>query len=458
MKDETMSLENLRAQRMESLSHFGEKYPHSFDISCQISDLDETMLDKSVSIAGRIVLLRPMGKSCFLTLEDSTGRFQAFFQQNILGEESMNLTKKFDLGDIIGIEGQIFKTKVGELTVRVQKYTLLSKCLIPPPDKHCGLHDVETRYRQRYLDLMSNGRDIFIKRSQIVNAIRQYLLRNDYIEVETPILQPLYGGALARPFTTYHNELESDLFMRIAPELYLKRLLVGGFEKVFEIGRNFRNEGVSTRHNPEFTMLEFYTAYKDYRHGIEMIRNLFEFISQSVPSLVSFSFEERSLIDLVSSFLNKEIRWNTPVEELRNLSNSTSDTSEGIIMEIYEKYIEHTLNGVFVIGFPKSVSPLAKSTKEDKNIAERFELIINGIEVVNGYSELNDPVEQLKFFENQETLPEMDRQIDIDYITALEYGMPPASGVGIGIDRIVMLLTGAVSIKDVILFPAMKRS
>ena len=487
------ALDTMKEQRLSNLDVFVnsgyEKYPHDFEVSHPISEIinfSTGFLDaeKKVSLAGRIILLRPMGKSCFLTFQDHTGKFQAFLQQNTIGEESMKLTKKLDIGDIIGVSGKIFKTQAGELTIRVESFTLLSKSLKPLPEKHHGLQDVEIRYRNRHLDLICNDevKDIFIKKSLILNAIRSFLTQCKYIEVETPILQPIYGGAAAKPFTTHHNDLEEDLYLRIAPELYLKKLLVGGFDRVFEIGRNFRNEGISTRHNPEFTMLEFYTAYKDYKHGIQMIRSLFNHVSLMLRdfNIPSFNPVEVELIDLVDNFLKErlvpvfkemdvqiveKLSWKQARHSgFRNcliaakLMDCYDDNSEIAIMNIYEKYIEHTLDCHFVTGFPKSISPLAKSSKNNPNIAERFELIINGIEIANGYSELNDPIEQLKAFESQDAPEGTKREIDMTYIEALEYGMPPACGVGIGIDRLIMILTGAKSIRDVVLFPAMRKN
>ncbi len=487
-------LQEMHQKRLQNLDVFVEngceKYPHEFKVTKTSQDIlllgddyfDET---REVSMAGRIVLLRPMGKSCFLTFQDSSGRFQAFIQQNTVGENAMKLSKKLDIGDIIGVVGHIFKTQAGELTVRVESFTLLAKSFKPLPEKHHGLQDVELKYRNRHLDLICNeeSRNLFKNKSIILNSIRQFLNERKYIEVETPILQPMYGGAAAKPFTTHHNELDADLFLRIAPELYLKKLLVGGLDRVFEIGRNFRNEGVSTRHNPEFTMLEFYTAYKDYRHGIAITKELLRSIYSNTVSFGDdfrdISPNERTLIELVDEFIKKrylqyenircfgEMSWSwstipSYIDALKSmlsileLQDCNAETSEEIIMNIYEKHIEHTLEATFVIGFPKSISPLAKASKEDPNIAERFELIIDGIEIANGYSELNDPAEQLKSFESQEPIAGMKKDVDMSYIDALEYGMPPACGVGIGIDRLIMVLTGTKSIRDVILFPAMR--
>lgn len=487
------ALDTIRDQRFASLEVFAEngheKYPHNFEVThpiSEISNFSSTFLDteKVVSLAGRIVLLRPMGKSCFLTFQDHTGRFQAFLQQNTLGEASMKLSKKLDVGDIIGITGKIFKTQAGELTIRAESYSLLAKSFRPLPEKHHGLQDVELRYRNRHLDLICNEdvRTLFENKSMILYHVRNFLFQCKYVEVETPILQPLYGGAAAQPFKTHHNELDADLYLRIAPELYLKRLLVGGFDRVFEIGRNFRNEGVSTRHNPEFTMLEFYSAYKDYRHGISMTRSLLNHITLMMrdQKINEINPIEVELIDLVDSFIKERMlkfentqafgKWDWYYLDIPSFLNALkssltkldledcdADDAETIIMNIYEKHIEHTIPCAFVTGFPKSISPLAKARKDNPRVAERFELIVNGVEIANGYSELNDPVEQLKAFEAQDAPAGLTREIDSEYIEALEYGMPPACGVGIGIDRLVMALTGANSIRDVVLFPAMRR-
>jgi len=422
--------------------------------------------------AGRIVLLRDIGKLIFITLRDSSGAIQLGFSKKLLAEQ-WELIKLFDLGDVIAAEGQLGRTKTGEITIWVEKSTFLSKALLPPPEKFHGLADVDLRYRQRYVDLWANPEvmERFRKRSGIISSVRRFLQDKGFAEVETPMMQTIAGGAAARPFITHHNTLDMDLFLRIAPELFLKRLLVGGMEKVFEINRNFRNEGLSTRHNPEFTMLELYQAYADYNVMMEITEEL-------VCSLVGTYCEgtEVAFGDMVIDY-KRPWRRSTYADLLAEYAGCSIDDIASVrakaaalglnesnmddvvvVNEVFEATVEENLiNPTFVINYPAALCPLTKQSKSDARYAERFELITGKMELANAYTELNDPAVQAENFRIQlrgqeETMAMMDE----DFITALEYGMPPAGGLGIGIDRLVMLLTGATSIRDVILFPLLK--
>ncbi len=440
--------------------------------------------DEEVKIAGRLVTLRQMGKALFGHIQDVWGRIQIYLRKDTVGEERYKeFTEIVDVGDIIGVEGTLFRTNTGELTVNVTEFTLLSKCLNPLPEKWHGIKDVEVRYRQRYLDLIANEevRKIFITRSKIISAIRKFLDERGFVEVETPVLQPVASGATAKPFVTYHNYLESELYLRIAPELYLKRLIVGGFPKVYEIGKNFRNEGVDTTHNPEFTMLEFYVAYWDYKDLMEFTEELLSFIAKEILGSLKITYQGNE-IDLtppyrkVSYFEILEEKTGKDKEfflkrenELRKwakevgLQKVDEMTQAKIIDKIFEHFVEGELiQPTFITDFPKILSPLAKTHRNDEDLVERFELFIGGKEVVNAYTELNDPIEQRERFLQQ--LKEKERgdeeamEMDEDFIKALEFGMPPTAGEGIGIDRLVMILTDTPSIREVILFPAMRRT
>ncbi len=439
--------------------------------------------DEKVKIAGRLVTLRQMGKALFGHIQDVWGRIQIYLRKDTVGEERYKeFTEIIDVGDIIGVEGTLFRTNTGELTVNVTEFVLLSKCLNPLPEKWHGIKDVEVRYRQRYLDLIANEevRRIFITRSKIISAIRKFLDERGFVEVETPVLQPVASGATAKPFVTYHNYLESELYLRIAPELYLKRLIVGGFPKVYEIGKNFRNEGVDTTHNPEFTMLEFYVAYWDYKDLMEFTEELLSYLAQEILGNMKITYQGNE-IDLtppyrkVSYFEILEEKTGKDKEfflkrenELRKwakevgLQKVDEMTHAKIIDKIFEHFVEGELiQPTFITDFPKILSPLAKTHRNDEDLVERFELFIGGKEVVNAYTELNDPVEQRERFLQQ--LKEKERgdeeamEMDEDFIKALEFGMPPTAGEGIGIDRLVMILTDTPSIREVILFPAMRK-
>jgi lysyl-tRNA synthetase class 2 len=441
-------------------------------------DLEKTRVD--VIVAGRIVAMRSFGKAGFGHLQDGSGRIQFYFQKNTLGEDKYAFFKKLDIGDFMGVKGFLFRTKTNELTIDIEDFTLLSKSLRPLPEKWHGLTDVELRYRQRYLDLIVNPdvRKVFLVRTKIVQAIRRFLNERGYIEVETPMMQSIPGGATAKPFKTHHNALDMDLFLRIAPELYLKRLLVGGFERVYEINRNFRNEGISTRHNPEFTMLEFYTAYADYRVLMDMTEQMISSIAQEVLGKTEVEYE--------GHLINLSPPWKriTYFDALREAGVSEDVLNDGVkareyakklgahltggeplgkvLNEIFEALVEPKLiQPTFITDYPTDISPLSKKRDDNPNFVERFELFVVGRELANAFSELNDPVDQKERFLKQvsegEAGDEEAHQMDDDFIRALEYGMPPAAGEGIGIDRLVMLLTGASSIRDVILFPQMKK-
>ncbi|MGE5173416.1 MAG: lysine--tRNA ligase [Betaproteobacteria bacterium] len=433
-----------------------------------------------VTVAGRIVAMRSFGKACFSHIQDGTGKVQLYFQKNALGEDRFALFKKLDIGDFIGVKGFLFRTKTNELTIEVEDFTLLSKSLRPLPEKWHGLTDVELRYRLRYVDLIVNPevKNVFVLRTKIIQSIRNFLNARGYIEVETPMMQSIPGGATAKPFKTHHNALDMDLFLRIAPELYLKRLLVGGFERVYEINRNFRNEGISTRHNPEFTMLEFYTAYANYRDLLEMTEQMISSVAMEVLGKTAVEYEGRT-INLAPpwkriSFIDSLREAGVPEEvltiedEARGYATKVGANLKGgeplgkLLNEIFEALVEPKLiQPTFVTDYPTDISPLSKRRDDNPDYVERFELFIAGRELANAFSELNDPVDQkerfLKQVSEREAGDEEAHQMDEDFIRALEYGMPPAAGEGIGIDRLVMLLTGSSSIRDVILFPQMKK-
>ncbi|RZO96188.1 MAG: lysine--tRNA ligase [Gammaproteobacteria bacterium] len=479
-----------RRAKLDELRKKGIAYPNTFrrdslsgDLRNQYKEASKEELEEKsiqVTVAGRIMLQRIMGKASFITIQDMEGQIQAYIRSNDLPEGQYEDFKTWDLGDIVGVSGKLFLTKTGELTVHAGSIEMLTKSLRPLPEKHSGLVDTEQRYRKRYLDLITNpdSLDIFKKRSQIVSSIRDFFIKNNYLEVETPMMHSVLGGAAAKPFTTHHNALDMDLYLRIAPELYLKRLVVGGLEKVFEINRNFRNEGLSTKHNPEFTMLEYYSAYADFNDQMAFIEDLFKTLTEQVlgsskidQNGVSYDFSQPfkkiSLKDAVSEKLSVdsssldgrdfllEIGKRYKLENLDNMSDGK------ILFELFEELVEGDLiQPTFITGYPKDVSPLSRSSDVNSLEVDRFELFIGGKEIANGFSELNDPEDQAERFRmqvDQKTAGDEEAmEYDSDYIEALEYGLPPCAGVGIGIDRLVMLLTGAQSIRDVLLFPQMK--
>jgi len=478
--EENHALFETRRQKMLTLREKGvAPYGQRFDLTGSVAEVRVRFAEGGHErIAGRITAHRDMGKSHFLDLTDSTGRLQVFIHAKEVGPEAYEIFQLLDMGDFLGVEGECFITKTGEPTIRVSKLTVLSKALRPLPDKWHGLADVETRYRQRYLDLLANpeSKEVFKKRIAIVREIRRFLEDRGFLEVETPMMQPIAGGAAATPFKTHHNALGMDLFLRIAPELYLKRLLVGGFDKVFELNRSFRNEGVSRRHNPEFTMLEIYRAYADFEVMADMVEEMVTTVAEKVIGTLKIDHKDAEgnllrTIDLTRPWRRAPYRelieeavpgWFALTPEQRRekchelhveLSPEMADFE--VTQHVFEKLVEEkTFNPCFVTHCPTELVPLAKQNPADPSIVDVYELIINGQEISPGYSELNDPIVQRQRLEDQ--AGEEKQNIDDDFLTALEHGMPPAGGVGIGIDRLVMMLTGAESIRDVVLFPHMK--
>lgn len=481
-----------RQNKLKALREQGKAYPNQFkrdtyaqDLFQEFSELEnETISEKTgtYQLGGRIMTKRLMGKASFIHLQDMTGQIQVYVKKSNLPEGVYDEFKHWDLGDIVGIKGDVFKTKTGELSIRATEVHLLSKSLRPLPDKFHGLVDIEARYRQRYLDLMTNEktRRCFQIRSQIIQHMRDFFNENRYIEVETPMMQPLAGGAAAKPFVTHHNALDMDLFLRIAPELYLKRLVVGGFERVFEINRNFRNEGLSTRHNPEFTMIEFYQAFADYHDLMDLTEKLMVYLAEEIFGnaqvqyqgyTFDFSkpFERLTVKEAVLKF-NPELEGKVDDPKALRAHAETlnvhleDDYGVGKLqIEIFEKTVEHRLiMPTFITAYPTEVSPLARKNDNDPTLTDRFEFFIGGREIANGFSELNDPEDQAQRFKEQvarfEAGDEEAMRYDEDYITALEYGLPPTAGEGIGIDRLAMVFTDTDSIRDVILFPHMRPS
>jgi lysyl-tRNA synthetase class 2 len=479
IQDENHLIEE-RKKKLKELKKSGINYPNSFRRSnlsiSLIEDYSEfskeelTEKNISVSVAGRIMLRRVMGKASFSTIQDMTGRIQLYLRQDAI--DNYELFIDCDLGDIVGAKGVLFKTNTGELSIQVNEFNLLTKSLRPLPEKHLGLSDVETKYRKRYLDLLTNSesQEVFEIRSKVVNEIRQFLIKDNFIEVETPMMHPIPGGATAKPFVTHHNALDMELFLRVAPELYLKRLVIGGMEKVFEINRNFRNEGLSTKHNPEFTMLEFYTAYVDYKFQMDFVENMLRTIEKNLNannSIFSNKFHRFSMDESIANHNTIDIEELANKETLvsfcekKKIKINKSDQIGNIKNEIFEATVEDKLiEPTFIYNYPIEISPLSRSLDEDNSVAERFELFVNGKELGNSFSELNDPEEQAARFESQvkekDAGDEEAMHFDKDYIEALEYGLAPCAGVGIGIDRLVMLFTGQESIRDVVLFPQLR--
>ena len=476
-------LHNLREQGIDPFGKRFERTNSTKELLSLYGEFSKEELEEkeiSVSIAGRIMTKRGKGKAGFAHIQDLHGQVQIYVRKDAVGDEQYELFKTADLGDLVGIEGKIFKTNVGELSVKATGFTLLTKSLRPLPDKYHGLKDVEQRYRQRYLDLITSmeSRETFVTRSKIIREMRRYLDDNGYLEVETPMMHAIAGGASARPFITHHNALDMELYMRIAIELHLKRLIVGGLEKVYEIGRVFRNEGVSTRHNPEFTMIELYEAYADYKDIMKLTENMIAHIAKQVLGTTTIQYGEQEInlepewtrlhmVDAIKQYSGADFWSPMSVEEARALAKEhgveIKDTMEvgHIINEFFEQKVEEKLiQPTFIYGHPVEISPLAKKNDEDPRFTDRFELFIVAREHANAFTELNDPIDQKERFEAQ--LKEREQgndeahMMDDDYIEALEYGMPPTGGLGIGIDRLVMLLTNAPSIRDVLLFPAMR--
>ena len=481
-----------RRGKLAALRAKGQAYPNDFRRDALAADLhavhgakpNEELepLGISVAVAGRMMLKRVMGKACFATIQDMSGQIQLYVTLDALGPDKLDDFKHWDLGDIVGATGQLFKTRTGELSIKVREVRLLAKALRPLPEKFHGMTDQEQRYRQRYVDLITNEstRDVFTKRARIVQGIREFFVRRGYLEVETPMMHPIPGGAAARPFVTHHNALDMQMFMRIAPELYLKRLVVGGIEKVFEINRNFRNEGISTRHNPEFTMLEFYEAFQDYNYLMDLTEALLRELAQNVCGSTTIDYQGTP-IDLGKPFdrltMAQAINRYNPQFALADLDRRDylkdalapfkvdvlpTDGVGLLQLKLFEETTEAKLiQPTFIVEYLTDVSPLARANDDDPTITDRFELFMTGREYANGFSELNDPEDQAARFQAQvdarEAGDEEAMYLDADYLRAMEYGLPPTAGEGIGIDRLVMLLTNSPSIRDVILFPQLKR-
>ncbi|AOZ92783.1 lysine--tRNA ligase [Paenibacillus crassostreae] len=468
------------------LDPFGKKYNRTHNAGELVAEYDQFSHDEleekaiDVCVAGRIMAKRGMGKAIFAQIQDLSGKIQIYVRQDSVPEVKFNAFRLFDLGDIIGVKGQMFKTKTGETTIKVEDVEILSKSLYPLPDKFHGLKDVELRYRQRYVDLMMNPevQQTFVMRSRIIQSMRRYLDSLGYLEVETPTLHTIAGGAAAKPFMTHHNALDMDMYMRIAIELHLKRLIVGGLEKVYEIGRVYRNEGVSTRHNPEFTMIELYEAYADYHDIMNLTESMVAHIAQEVLGTTVIDYQGQaidltptwrrvSMVDAVKEVTGVDFSVHMTDEEARNLAKEHKVPVEAhnkfghIVNEFFEQFVEETLiQPTFITGHPVEISPLAKRNEEDPRFTDRFELFVVAREHANAFTELNDPIDQRQRFESQllerEQGNDEAHEMDDDFIRALEYGMPPTGGLGIGIDRLVMLLTNSASIRDVLLFPHMR--
>lgn len=476
----------VRIDKMHKIEEHGWKpfgyrflYTHrAADIAAQFDELSEK--ETEVKMAGRIMAIRGHGKTCFMDMQDKTGRIQVYVRKDVIGEENYALIKLMDIGDTVGITGTAFRTHMGELSIKANSVEMLSKSLRPLPEKWHGLKDVETRYRQRYVDLIVNPevRDTFVKRSQIIRSVREVLDSHDFLEVETPILNTIAGGAAARPFISYHNALDMQVYMRIAPELYLKRLIVGGMDRVYEMGRVFRNEGIDNRHNPEFTSVEIYQAFADYRDMMDLTEEVVVKTAEKVLGTTTINYEgttielaspwkRMSMIEAVKEYSGKDFTNVTNLEEARAIAkelNVAVEPSFGIgkiINACFEEYVEDKLiQPTFITGHPKEISPLAKSNPENPEITDRFEAYIYGRELCNGFTELNDPIDQkerfLKQVEERANGDEEANMMDEDFVNALEYGLPPTGGLGIGIDRLVMFLTNSSTIRDVLFFPTMK--
>lgn len=472
-------LEKLKELRDKGINPFGSRY-NKTHYAQEVANYFLELAGKDVAVAGRIVSKRGMGKAGFAHLQDITGKIQIYVRQSDVGDEAHELFKKIDIGDIVGISGYVFKTQKGEVTVGAKEITILCKSLRPLPEKWHGLKDVELRYRQRYIDLIANPevKDVFILRSRIIKSMRSYLDNRGFLEVETPTMHAIAGGASARPFITHHNTLDIDLYMRIALELHLKRLIVGGFDKVYEIGRVFRNEGISTRHNPEFTMMELYQAYVDYQDMMSLTENMIASIARDVLGTTKITYQGAeidltppwpriSMVDAVRKYTPFDYDKITTDEEARSIAAElgikvSKDATRGIILnDIFEEKVEkHLIQPTFIMDYPLEISPLAKRKADNPSFTYRFELFITAREFGNAFSELNDPIDQRERFvkqvEQRDKGDDEAHMMDEDYLKALEVGMPPTGGLGIGIDRLIMLLTDSPSIRDVILFPTLR--
>jgi len=490
MSKSTPDVPEVRRRKVESLRAAGvNPFPNAFKPTHDVADLraviaaaPETLDEEGpvFAVAGRIMAINRFGKAAFIRLRDRTGQIQAYVRKDRVGEAAYDLFKQMDIGDFVGVAGGLFRTRSGEWTVMVHRLELVAKSIRALPEKFHGLKDPEKRYRQRYLDLIMNAevRELFRRRSRIIQEIRGFLLQRDFLEVETPMMQPLPGGAEATPFVTHHNALDMPLYLRIAPELYLKRLVVGGFERVFEINRNFRNEGISTRHNPEFTMLEFYQAYATYQDLMTLTEEMFRQVAEQVTGAASFLYQGQT-IDFAGRW--RRIGLYEALEEIAGIDRRDLDVRDKLMAIAAERGVKLTRTGqtakivtklfdalveprliqpTFVTGYPVAVSPLSRRSDSAPELTERFELFIAGYEIANGFSELNDPEDQQRRFAQQVAQREAGdaeaHPMDMDYIEALEYGMPPTAGEGVGIDRLAMLFTDAASIREVILFPHLK--
>ena len=474
-------LDKMHKIEEKGLKPFGYRYEYthrSGDVKEQFDALSEA--ETEVKLAGRVMAIRGHGKTCFMDMQDKDGRIQVYVRKDVLGEDNYALIKMMDIGDTVGVTGTVFRTHMGEVSIKASALEMLSKSLRPLPEKWHGLKDVETRYRQRYVDLIVNPdvRDTFVKRSQIIRSVRNVLDSHGFLEVETPILNTIAGGAAARPFISYHNALDMQVYMRIAPELYLKRLIVGGMDRVYELGRVFRNEGIDNRHNPEFTSVEIYQAFADYRDMMDLTEEVVVKTAEEVLGTTKIVYEGTeielaspwkriSMIDAVKEYAGKDFTNVTDLEEARAMAKEINVEVEPtwgigkIINACFEEYVEDKLiQPTFITGHPKEISPLAKSNPENPEITDRFEAFIYGREICNGFTELNDPIDQrerfLKQVEERANGDEEANMMDEDFVTALEYGLPPTGGLGIGIDRLVMFLTNSSTIRDVLFFPTMK--
>ena len=474
-------LDKMHKIEEKGLKPFGYRYEfthRSGDVKENFDALAET--ETEVKLAGRVMAIRGHGKTCFMDMQDKDGRIQVYVRKDVLGEDNYALIKMMDIGDTVGVTGTVFRTHMGEVSIKASALEMLSKSLRPLPEKWHGLKDVETRYRQRYVDLIVNPdvRDTFVKRSQIIRSVRDVLDSHGFLEVETPILNTIAGGAAARPFISYHNALDMQVYMRIAPELYLKRLIVGGMDRVYELGRVFRNEGIDNRHNPEFTSVEIYQAFADYRDMMDLTEEVVVKTAEKVLGTTKIDYEGTeielaspwkriSMIDAVKEYAGKDFTNVTDLEEARAMAKELNVEVEAtwgigkIINACFEEYVEDKLiQPTFITGHPKEISPLAKSNPENPEITDRFEAFIYGREICNGFTELNDPIDQrerfLKQVEERANGDEEANMMDEDFVTALEYGLPPTGGLGIGIDRLVMFLTDSSTIRDVLFFPTMK--
>ncbi|RME15209.1 MAG: lysine--tRNA ligase [Bdellovibrio sp.] len=476
-----------KRKKLRELREFINPYPHTFskthhtkDLKAKFQEIEpgQVLENEKVQIAGRLMTMRSMGKAAFFNIQDEWGQIQIYLKLAELPEEQQKVFKLLDIGDFVGIKGFIFKTRKGELSVHTQELTLLCKTLEPLPEKYHGLTDIEAKYRYRHLDLVMNAdtKEVFKKRSQIIKEIRKFLDERGFLEVETPVLQPIYGGAAAHPFSTHHRTLDMKLYLKISPELYLKRLIVGGFEKVYELGKNFRNEGIDRSHNPEFTMLEYYEAYTDYQYQMKQFEELISTVAKNVTGSMKVQFmgkeidftppwERLSVYEAIQKYGGFDVEGLSDEELFRKIKELGSDMekpeSRGkMIMEAFELTAEPKLwQPTFITDFPVEVSPLTKSHRSKKGLVERFEPICAGMEIGNAYTELNDPEEQYNRLKEQEAHRVIDEEahpMDEDFIHAIDVGMPPTGGVGIGIERIVMLLTGQSSIRDILFFPTMK--